>query len=64
MRTWSYPRQRAVVFMANKLAELGWPLQAGLVLMTGGIVPSVPIRPGDAVQVDFTRLQVRVRFTD
>jgi 2-keto-4-pentenoate hydratase len=53
----------AVVFIANKLAELGLSLKAGMVLMTGSIVPSVVVRPGDEVQVDFTRLgQIRVRF--
>ncbi len=53
----------AVVFIANKLAELGLSLKASMVLMTGSIVPSVVVRPGDEVQVDFTRLgQVRVRF--
>jgi 2-oxopent-4-enoate/cis-2-oxohex-4-enoate hydratase len=53
----------AVVFIANKLAELGLSLKAGMVLMTGSIVPSVVVSPGDEVQVDFTRLgQVRVRF--
>jgi len=55
----------AVVFMANKVAELGWSLKAGMVLMTGGIVPSVAVQPGDAIHVDFTRLgQVRMRIAD
>ncbi|MDH4246538.1 MAG: fumarylacetoacetate hydrolase family protein [Deltaproteobacteria bacterium] len=55
---------RAVAFMANKLAELGGALKPGMVLMTGSIVKSVVVKPGDVVQVDFTRLgQVRVRFT-
>jgi len=55
----------AVVFLANKAAELGWPLKAGMVLMTGGIVPSVGVGPGDEIQIDFTRLgQVRLRIID
>jgi 2-keto-4-pentenoate hydratase len=51
----------AVAFMANKAAELGWPMKSGMVLMTGGIVPSVTVAPGDEIQVDFTRLG-RLRF--
>jgi 2-keto-4-pentenoate hydratase len=55
----------AVVFMANKVAELGWSLKAGMVLMTGGIVASVAVRPGDEIHADFTRLgQVRLRIAD
>jgi 2-oxopent-4-enoate/cis-2-oxohex-4-enoate hydratase len=53
----------AVVFIANKLAELGLHLKAGMILMTGSIVPSVVVRPGDDIQVQFTRLgQLQVRF--
>ena len=55
----------SVVFMANKLGELGLKLEPGMVLMTGSIVASVVIQPGDAVEVAFTRLgSVRARFTD
>lgn len=55
----------AVVFIANKVWELGWALKAGMVLMTGAIVPSLAVEPGDEIQVDFTRLgQVRVRLTN
>lgn len=55
----------AVVFVANKVVELGWPLKAGMVLMTGGVVPSVSVQPGDEIHVDFTRLgQVRMRIVD
>ena len=54
-----------VIFIANKLGELEWSLEAGMFLMTGAIVPSVAVEPGDEVKVDFTRLgQVRVRLTD
>ena len=56
---------RSVAFMANKLSELGLALKPGMVLMTGSIVKSVVVKPGDEVLVRFTRLgQVRVRFTD
>jgi 2-keto-4-pentenoate hydratase len=47
---------RSVVFIANKLAELGLSLRAGMVLLTGSIVSSIPVRPGDRVRVEFTRL--------
>ncbi|HKI97340.1 MAG TPA: fumarylacetoacetate hydrolase family protein [bacterium] len=47
---------RSVAFMANKLAEQGGWLRPGMVLMTGSIVRSIPLAPGDEVRVDFTRL--------
>lgn len=53
----------AVVFLANKVAELGGRIEAGMVLMTGSVIASVPVAAGDAVDVEFTRLgRVRVRF--
>jgi 2-keto-4-pentenoate hydratase len=52
----------SVVFMANKLGEIGQGLQAGMVLMTGSIVASVKLKAGDEVLAAFTRLgEVRVR---
>jgi 2-keto-4-pentenoate hydratase len=49
--------------MANKLAEAGLSLQAGMVLLTGSIVRSVAVQPGDAIRVAFTRLgSLHVRF--
>jgi 2-keto-4-pentenoate hydratase len=55
----------SVVFMANRLAERGLVLKAGMVLLTGSIVKSIPVRPGDEARVRFTRLgEVRVRFAD
>ena len=53
----------SVVFMANKLADLGLSLRAGMVLLTGSIVSSIPVHPGDAVRVEFTRLgEISARF--
>jgi 2-keto-4-pentenoate hydratase len=53
----------AVVFIANKLGELGHVLEAGMICMTGSIVAGVPIEPGDHVRVEFTRLgQLTLRF--
>ena len=37
----------SVAFMANKLAEYGRELKAGMVLMTGSIVASIPLEVGD-----------------
>jgi 2-keto-4-pentenoate hydratase len=53
----------SVVFMANKLAELGLSLKAGMVLLTGSIVSSIPVRPGDSIRIEFTRLgDIGARF--
>ena len=54
---------RSVAFMANKLAEWGQGLRAGMVLLTGSIVRSIPLAPGDDVSVEFTRLgSLHLRF--
>jgi len=54
----------AVVFIANKLAELGLGgLKAGQVIMTGSIVKSVAVAPGDEITAEFTRLgRLSLRF--
>jgi 2-keto-4-pentenoate hydratase len=53
----------SVAFLANKLAELGLSLRAGMVLLTGSIVPSIPVQAGDSVRVEFTRLgEIGARF--
>lgn len=55
----------SVAFMANKLAEFGGALEPGMLLMTGSITGSIPLGPGDRVDVEFTRLgSVSLRFTD
>ncbi|MBT6273460.1 MAG: 2-keto-4-pentenoate hydratase [Chromatiales bacterium] len=55
----------SVAFMANELGKLGRGLKAGMVLMTGSIVASVALSPGDHVQVGFTRLgTVEVRIVE
>ncbi|NKC17045.1 MAG: 2-keto-4-pentenoate hydratase [Gammaproteobacteria bacterium] len=55
----------SVAFMANKLAELGLGLRAGMVLMTGSIIASIAVAPGDHAEVAFTRLgTVQVRIAD
>lgn len=56
---------RSVAFMANKLAEIGLSLRAGMVLLTGSIVASIKLKPGDTAHAAFTRLgDVRVRCVD
>ena len=53
----------AVVFIANKLGQLGRVLEAGMICMTGSIVAGVHIEPGDDARVEFTRLgQLALRF--
>jgi 2-keto-4-pentenoate hydratase len=54
---------RSVLFIANKLGELGGRLEAGMLLMTGSIVRGIPVQAGDDVEVAFTRLgRVALRF--
>jgi 2-keto-4-pentenoate hydratase len=55
----------AVAFIANKLGELGLGLKAGMVLLTGSIVSSIPIASGDTVQIRFSTLgDLTMRFAD
>ncbi|HEX7053158.1 MAG TPA: fumarylacetoacetate hydrolase family protein [Burkholderiales bacterium] len=52
-----------VAEIANILARFDTKLEAGMIVMTGSIVQAVPVAPGDAVEVEFTRLgRVRARF--
>lgn len=54
----------SVAFMANKLGEIGQTLRAGMLLMTGSIVASIALHPGDHIEVKFTRLgTVQVKIT-
>jgi 2-keto-4-pentenoate hydratase len=46
----------SVVFIANKLGELGGRLEPGMLLMTGSIVRGIPVKAEDHVEVEFTRL--------
>lgn len=56
---------RSVAFMANKLAECGRSLRAGMLLMTGSIVRGIPIAAGDTIEVEFTRVgRLSIRFGD
>lgn len=46
----------AVVWLANKMYELGSPLQKGEVIMSGSFTPVFPIGKGDYVEAIFDRL--------
>lgn len=52
-----------IALIANQLAEIGERLSAGMMIMTGSVVPAVPVAAGDEVLVEFTHLgSVRARF--
>jgi 2-keto-4-pentenoate hydratase len=43
----------ALVWLVNELSAQGITLQTGQFVTTGACVPPIPVRPGDAVEVDF-----------
>lgn len=47
---------RALAFAANKLAERGHALEAGWIVLTGGLTEAVPIARGARVAAHFTHL--------
>lgn len=52
-----------MVWLANQLGALGVPLLAGEVILSGSLVPLLPVGPGDWVVADIGGLgQVSVRF--
>lgn len=54
---------KVVAFVANKLAQFGRTLKAGMIVMTGSVVTASPAAPGDEMTAEFTRLgSVRARF--
>lgn len=53
----------AVAWLANKLAELGTPLRAGEIVLSGAITAAPPAAAGDRFEVSFERLgSVSVHF--
>jgi len=53
----------AVVWLANKLGELGTEIEAGQVILSGALGPVTPVVPGDYVTVQIGRMgEVGVRF--
>jgi 2-oxo-3-hexenedioate decarboxylase len=49
-------RAEALAFAANTLAERGLAIEAGWVVLTGGMTDAVPVRPGACVAAHFTNL--------
>ncbi|MDI3328635.1 MAG: fumarylacetoacetate hydrolase family protein [Alicyclobacillaceae bacterium] len=44
---------RSVVMLARMLARIGASIEAGMVVLTGGITEAVPVGPGDFVEVAY-----------
>jgi 2-oxo-hept-3-ene-1,7-dioate hydratase len=54
----------AIAWLANKLHELGVPLLAGHVLLSGSFVKAIPFGPGDSLSAIFDTLgEVNVQLT-
>lgn len=53
----------SAAFIANTVIANGEILRAGMILMTGSITAAMPVKAGDDVRVDFTRLgSLNIRF--
>ncbi len=53
----------ALPLIANTLADSGEKLEAGMIVMTGSILANMPVKAGDRVAADFSRLgRIAVRF--
>ena len=46
----------AVAWLANTLAELGTPLLAGQVILSGALGPAVPLAQGDHLELNVAQL--------
>ena len=53
-----------VAWLANTLGEFGITLKAGEVILSGSLVPLLPIKPGDNMHVSIGGIgSAAVRFT-
>jgi len=55
----------AVVWLANTLGTFGMPLLAGEIILSGSLVPLVPVKAGDHFELTITDIGcASIRFTD
>ncbi len=47
---------QSMVWLANKLGDLGLSLKAGVVVLTGAASPPLPVQRGDVIQLDVDRI--------
>lgn len=55
----------ALIWLANKMIEMGNPLQAGELILSGALGPMVPVKAGDHVSAEFGGLgSVSIDFSE